>query len=101
MRPCPFLGQYFNGTPAAYAEFKRVFNISPNVEVRLLLNRDPKNLPLRQGELIFPLMAITEGGIRFPLHQFVRQVLRTLNLNTSQLTMNSYRIIMSVIELRR
>ncbi|KAI8550602.1 hypothetical protein RHMOL_Rhmol06G0120100 [Rhododendron molle] len=24
MRPCPFLGQYFNGTPTAYAEFKRV-----------------------------------------------------------------------------
>ncbi|KAI8555241.1 hypothetical protein RHMOL_Rhmol05G0159300 [Rhododendron molle] len=101
MRPCPFLGQYFNGTLVAYAEFKRVFSIPLNVEVRLLPNRDPKDLPLRQGELIFPLMVIIEGGIRFPLHQFVQRVLQTLNLTSYQLTVNSYRIIMGIIEQRR
>lgn len=46
-------------------------------------------------------MDITEGGVRFPLHQFVRRVLRTLSLTSSQLTVNSYRIITSIIELRR
>ncbi|KAI8549133.1 hypothetical protein RHMOL_Rhmol06G0002800 [Rhododendron molle] len=101
MRPCPFLGQYFSGTPAAYAEFKRVFSIPPDVEVRLLRDTDPLNLPYTQGELIFPLMAITEGGVRFLLHQFVRRVLRAVTLTSSQLTVNSYRIITSIIELRR
>ncbi|KAI8535273.1 hypothetical protein RHMOL_Rhmol10G0160900 [Rhododendron molle] len=45
MRSCPFLGQYFNGTPTAYAEFKRVFSIPLDIEVRLLQDTDPKNLP--------------------------------------------------------
>ncbi|KAI8573234.1 hypothetical protein RHMOL_Rhmol01G0262800 [Rhododendron molle] len=86
MRLCPFMGQYFNGTLAAYAEFKRVFSVPPDVEVRLLQNTNPKNLPHRQGELIFPLMAITEGGSQVPLYQFVRRVLRTFTLTSSQLT---------------
>jgi hypothetical protein len=101
MRPCPFIPQYLDGTPAKYAEFKRVFSIPPDVQVRLIPDAVPKKLPHRPGELIVPLMAITEGGLRFPLHQFVRRVLRTLSLTTSQLTVNSYRIITSIIELRR
>ncbi|KAI8567496.1 hypothetical protein RHMOL_Rhmol02G0126900 [Rhododendron molle] len=46
-------------------------------------------------------MAFTERGVRFPLHQFVRRVLLTLNLTSSQLTVNSYRIITSIVELKR
>lgn len=46
-------------------------------------------------------MAITEGVIRFPLHQFVRRVLRMLNLTSSQLMVNSYWVITSIIELRK
>ncbi|KAI8524780.1 hypothetical protein RHMOL_Rhmol13G0175800 [Rhododendron molle] len=49
MRPCPFLGQYFNDTPMAYAEFKRVFNIPPNVEVWLQPNRDPRTILFGRG----------------------------------------------------
>lgn len=101
MRPCSYRNKYFIGDPAAYAEFKRVYSIPPNVEVWLLPDSDPKKLPHRPKELIFSLMAVTEGGIRFPLHQFVRRVLRTLSLTSSQLTVNSYRIITSIIELRR
>ncbi|KAI8551219.1 hypothetical protein RHMOL_Rhmol06G0167800 [Rhododendron molle] len=41
------------------------------------------------------------GEVRFPLHQFVRWVLRTLSLTSSQLTVNSYQIITIIIELRR
>lgn len=46
-------------------------------------------------------MAIIEGGVRFPLDQFMRKVLRELTFTSSQLSTNSYRIIMSIIEPRR
>lgn len=46
-------------------------------------------------------MAITEGGVRFPIHLFVRHDLQELTLTSSQLSTNSYPIITSIIELRR
>jgi hypothetical protein len=45
-------------------------------------------------------MAIIEGGVRFPLHPFLRQVLNVLQLTPSQVTINFYRIVVGVIELK-
>lgn len=46
-----------------------------------------------------PLMAITKGGLRFPMHKIIRELLFTFNLTPCQLSVNTYCIIHSVIKL--
>lgn len=46
-----------------------------------------------------PLMAITEGGLRFPMHTILRELLYTFDLTLCQLSVNSYRLIHSIIKL--
>ncbi|KAI8560043.1 hypothetical protein RHMOL_Rhmol04G0224200 [Rhododendron molle] len=45
IRPCSYRNKYFTGAPTAYVEFKRLYSIPPDVEVRLLPDTDPKKLP--------------------------------------------------------
>lgn len=46
-----------------------------------------------------PLVAITEGGMRFPMHRVIRELLYTFNLTLCQLIVNTYRLIHSVVKL--
>lgn len=46
-------------------------------------------------------MAIIEGGIRFPFHPFFVQVLQELTLNSAHLSVNSYRVITSIVALSK
>ncbi|KAI8572479.1 hypothetical protein RHMOL_Rhmol01G0202300 [Rhododendron molle] len=46
-----------------------------------------------------PLMAITEGGLRFPMHRILREILHYFELTPCQLSVNSYRIIHLIIKL--
>lgn len=98
-RPCTFL-HFFNGEAGSYEKFAAAYSIPPDVRVRREASR-PNDIQYREGELTFPLMAITKGRVRFPLHPFVRHVLWELTLTSSQLSTNSYRIITSIIELRK
>ncbi|KAI8559946.1 hypothetical protein RHMOL_Rhmol04G0216000 [Rhododendron molle] len=45
-------------------------------------------------------MAICEGGLRFPLHHFLRELLAQFSLVLHYFAINSYRIVMSVIALK-
>lgn len=83
VRSCPYQNQFFSGALVAYEEFTRIHSIPPDVQVWLLPITDPHQLLHRPGELIFPLMAIIEGGIRLPLHHFVRRMLQKLTLTSS------------------
>lgn len=47
--------------------------------------------------IIVPLMAICEAGLRFPLHPFLRELLRRYNLTRHYFAINSYRIVMPII----
>lgn len=46
-----------------------------------------------------PLMAITEGGLRFPLPKLVHQLLYMYELALHQVVVNVYRVVCSVIKL--
>lgn len=54
VRPCPYQNQYFSGAPGAYGEFKRVYSIPPDVEVRLLLNTNPLRTSAPTGRVNLP-----------------------------------------------
>ncbi|XP_028124315.1 uncharacterized protein LOC114321351 [Camellia sinensis] len=54
-----------------------------------------------KNTIIFLLLSITESGVRFPLHLFLKVVLRYWGLILSQSNVNFFRIIMGVIELNR
>lgn len=77
--------------------FRTDFHIPYGVDVTLL--NEGLEAAHERGNFIVPLMAIVEGGVRFPLHPVLRDILFRVNLTTSQLTINSYRIIMSFIKL--
>ena len=49
----------------------------------------------------FPLIAIVEGGLRFPVHPFLTEVLNHYGLAPIQLQANAYRIILGIAELNR
>lgn len=74
------------------------YDISEGVSVTL----HPKGMPLNYGSnhINVPLMAITEGRVRFPMNTFIRAVLNTYYLSPDQLNANSYKIINSAYELK-
>lgn len=97
-RPCRF-SHYLNGDPEEYREFCETYRIPADVTVRA----GPTSrggVGFREGELTLPLMAIIEGGVRFPLNPLLRRFLRALSLTTSQITVNTYRVISAISELR-
>ena len=51
--------------------------------------------------IVFPLLSNAKGGVRFPLHPFLRAVLCHWGLIPSQPNVNFFRIIMGVIALNR
>lgn len=98
-RPCRF-SHYLNGDPEEYRSFCETYEIPADVVVRAGPSRR-EEVEYREGELTLPLMAIIEGGVRFPLDPFLRQFLRALTLTTSQITVNTYRVICSIANMRR
>ena len=58
---------------------------------------------VREGEntLVYPLLSIVEGGVRFSLRPLLRVVLRYWGLIPSQPNVNFFRIIMGIVEINR
>ena len=81
--------------------FRASFGISDDVQVTLVPKRANGRAAVqhREGQLLIPLMAIFEGGVRFPLHSFLVDVLRLLGATTCQFTVNFFRIVMSLVRL--
>lgn len=94
---CAYL-HYFTKGDAGYARFVDKYDIPEGVSVTL----HPKGTVLNYvpNHINIPLMAITKGGVRFPMNTFIRAVLNTYHLPPDQLSANSYRIINSVYELK-
>ncbi|KAF5933540.1 hypothetical protein HYC85_029711 [Camellia sinensis] len=76
------------------AGFKRHFSIPDDVRLSLVKRED-------ETTIVFPLLSIAEGGVRFPLHPFLRVVLHHWGLILSQPNVNFFRITMGVIALNR
>ena len=96
---CPFLGHF--GTPALQIAFRASFGIPDDVQVTLVGQRveGVTTVQHREGLLLIPLMAFFEGGVHFPLHSFLADILWELDTTTSQFTVNFYRNVMSLVRL--
>jgi hypothetical protein len=80
-------------------QFRQLYQIPPSVSLSYC-NADDLP-PINRGEILIPIMAIVEGGVRFPLHSFLIDFLHTINATPSQVSINLFRIIMGIIALNR
>ena len=80
--------------------FREQFSIPEDVKIKLL-PRDANLNKLDGDGIIFPLLAIPEGGVRFPLSPLIREVLAFWGLCPRQGTGNFYRVLSSIEALNR
>ena len=89
---------YLIESPAALATFRSTFSIPDDVDVAYCHESD---VALHQGfgTAFFPLMAILEGGVRFPVDPLLTDTLRYYGLCPDQLPPNFYRVVSCVSRL--
>ncbi len=92
------LAKYVN-TPEAMATFHRHYGISDEVRLEYCFWEDA--IPKQLGDLCIPLVAIIEGGVRFPMDPFLMEFFNYLNHSPTQVSPNIFRIVMGVVELNR
>uniref|UniRef100_A0A2N9G9N8 Uncharacterized protein n=1 Tax=Fagus sylvatica TaxID=28930 RepID=A0A2N9G9N8_FAGSY len=86
-------------TEESMARFRSLYQIPPSVSLTYCNSDD---FPvINRDEILIPIMAIVEGGVRFPLHSFLIDFLQTVNATSSQISVNTFRIIMGVIAINR
>ena len=87
-------------TEASLANFKAVYDIPGDVEVAYCHKGDIA-LQQRPHVVFFPLMAILEGGVRFPVDLRILNTLRFYGLCLDQLPPNFYRVVSCVSRLNQ
>ncbi|KAH7864696.1 hypothetical protein Vadar_032734 [Vaccinium darrowii] len=87
---------YFDGSSAKLAKFRKGYNIPEDVSIA---RPTDGKIHYVKGQVSVPLMAITEGGLTFPMPRLLRQFLDVYELAPHQLVTNVYRIICSVVRL--
>ena len=85
------LSRYVN-TPKAMALFRHLYEIPNNVRLRYVHWSDA--LPPSSGELLIPVMAVVEGGVRFPIDLLLADFLNYFSLSPTQVNPNIFRIVM-------
>ena len=79
------------------ANFTSKYQILTDVYLRLPAIGEEVDYTLH-NEIPIPLGAIIEGGLRFPLHALLRQVLNHYNVHSNDFTMNAYRTVIGIVE---
>lgn len=81
--------------------FRHHFSIPDDVRLSFVADGTLDMEREDETTIVFPLLSIAEGRVRFPLHPFLRAMLRHWGLIPSQPNVNFFRIIMRVIALNR
>ena len=81
-------------------EFRRTYGVPDDVTLRLPPSGEASTSGgFPENEVEWPIIAITEGGVRFPLHPFLREFLYRCNLRPTQVSINFYRTVMGTLAL--
>lgn len=92
------LAKYIN-TPEAMAIFYHHYSVPDDVDLEY---KFWENALLGElGDLILPLVAIIEGGVRFSMDPLLAHFLDYFNLSLTQISPNIFTIVMGVVELNR
>ena len=86
---------YLLEAPAALATFRQKFDILGDVEVAYC-HESEIALHRGHGTSFFPLMAVLDGRVRFPVDPLLVSTLRYYKLCPNQLPPNFYRVISCV-----
>jgi hypothetical protein len=89
----------FVNTPEAMAVFRHIYEIPTDVGLKYVHWSDA--LVPASGDLLLPVVAIVEGGIRFPMDPLMADFLSYLRLSPSQVNPNVFRIVMGTAVLNR
>uniref|UniRef100_A0A2N9HJX4 Uncharacterized protein n=1 Tax=Fagus sylvatica TaxID=28930 RepID=A0A2N9HJX4_FAGSY len=92
------LAKYVN-TPEAMAIFRHHYSIPDDVHLEYKYWEDV--LPKESRDLVIPIVAIIEGGVRFLMDPLLVDFLNYFNLSPTQISPNIFRIVMGVVELNR
>ena len=87
---------------AALANFRAAFGVPGDVDIAYCHEGDI-SLHRRSNSnvVFFPLMAILEGGVRFPVDPLILSTLRFYSLCPNQLPLNFYRVVSCVSRLKQ
>ena len=86
-------------TPGGLAEFRKDYQIP--ADVNLVLAEQDVDPWDNEGFVPFTLQSIIETGLRFPVQPLICEFLRQTRLCPTQLSTNTYRIIMGIDALNR
>uniref|UniRef100_A0A2N9J9D9 Uncharacterized protein n=1 Tax=Fagus sylvatica TaxID=28930 RepID=A0A2N9J9D9_FAGSY len=92
------LARYVN-TPENMTLFRRLYRVPDDVGLRYVHWSDA--LPPSSGELLIPVVAVVEGGVRFPIDPLLADFLSYFSLSPTQVNPNIFRIVMGTVELNR
>uniref|UniRef100_A0A2N9IFD1 Uncharacterized protein n=1 Tax=Fagus sylvatica TaxID=28930 RepID=A0A2N9IFD1_FAGSY len=92
------LARYVN-TPEAMERFRRHYGVPDDVHLEYRFWEDA--ITGEHGDLIIPLVAIIEGGVRFPIDPLLADFLDYFRISPTQISPNIFRIVNGVAELNR
>ncbi|GMP61293.1 hypothetical protein CsSME_00023813 [Camellia sinensis var. sinensis] len=88
-------------SPDRISGFRCHFSIPDDVCLSFVADGTLDMERVDETTIVFPLLSIAEGGVRFPLHPLLRAVLCHWGLIPSQPNVNFFRIMMRIIALNR
>ncbi|KAH7861900.1 hypothetical protein Vadar_032399 [Vaccinium darrowii] len=91
----------FFASEEALRDFRESFQIPTNVELELILINPNNHRAPQPHETVVPIFAVCAAGLRFPIQTFTREFLNALDVTPAQLSLNTFRIVNGIAELKR